>query len=235
MQDLFGKALLDFQANNYSNDIVTHSSLEEEAIMPLPYLFRNYDEMPLLEQKSLQLCQGKVLDIGCGTGGHSLWLQENGFDITGLDSSKGAIEVCDKRGVKKTIHCKILEHSGIQYDTLLLLMNGIGVAGKLKNLSSYLNHLKSLLSNRGQILLDSSDIIYMFEQDNDGGYWIPGNVDYYGEVEFQIEYKGEKGPIFDWLYLDFNTLKAYAEETGLKAELMVNGEHYNYLAKLTLA
>ncbi|NKI33168.1 class I SAM-dependent methyltransferase [Croceivirga thetidis] len=233
--DILGKALVDYFEGHYDQDIITHSSLEEEDVLPLPYLFRNFKDMPLIEQRALEICYGNILDIGCGSGSHSLWLQEIGLNVTALDSSKGAIEVCQKRGLETTVLSEILEFKQNGYDTLLLLMNGIGIVGQLQKLKDFLNHLKSLMKPNGQILLDSSDIIYMFEIDeNDGGHWVPRNVDYYGEVEFQMEYKGEKGPIFDWLYLDYSTLNEYAARCGFKTELLVQGEHYDYLAKLTL-
>ena len=234
MADVFGMALLDYQKGDYTEDIKTYSSLDEEDVIPIPYLFREFDEMPKIEQKALQLAHGKVLDIGAGAGSHALYLQNKGLDITALDSSEGCIEVCRERGVKSTVCSPILDYSDEKYDTLLLLMNGIGLSGKLNNLSRFLQHLASLLLPNGQILMDSSDIIYMFEQDEDGGYWIPNDGNYYGEVTFELEYKGQKSNAFDWVYVDFNTLRNACDSNGLNCELVISGEHYDYLAKLTL-
>ncbi len=100
-KDPFGKALLDYQNNVAIKDIETFSSIAGKDVLPLDYLFRNYQDMPKLEQQALDLCQGKVLDIGCGAGSHSLYLQEKGFDVSAIDISKGAIEVCQLRGLKK--------------------------------------------------------------------------------------------------------------------------------------
>ncbi|MEM7487017.1 MAG: class I SAM-dependent methyltransferase [Bacteroidota bacterium] len=234
MEDIFGTALLDYQHENYSEDIKTYSSLDEEDVIPLPYLFRSYNEMPPLEQKALDLAKGKVLDIGCGAGSHALYLQNKGLEVTALDASKGAIEVCKERGVKTTVQNTILDYQESRFDTLLLLMNGIGLAGKLIGLVGFLNHLRSLLLPNGQILLDSSDIIYMFDQDEDGGFWIPNNGNYYGEVRFTLEYRGQKGNPFNWLYVDFNTLKNACETNGFNCELVSQGKHYDYLARLSL-
>ncbi|WP_394747167.1 class I SAM-dependent methyltransferase [Spongiimicrobium salis] len=233
MGDIFGKALLDYQLGHYDQDILTFSSLEEEDNIPLPYLFRSYEEMPFLEQQALALCQGTVLDIGCGAGSHSLYLQEKGYEVTALDQSKGAVEVCKQRGLTNVVHSTVLTYSGKKFHTLLLLMNGIGLAGRLADLDSFLQHLKSLLLPGGQILLDSSDIIYMFDTDDDGGYWIPDTVDYYGEVIFTMEYKSEKSAPFPWLYLDFNTLQRAAIHNNLTCELVSQGNHYDYLTKIT--
>lgn len=232
--DILGKALLDFHQGNYTEDIKTVSSLNEVDDLPLPYLFREFSNMPKIEQRALELCRGKILDIGCGAGSHSLYLQQKGFEIVALDQSVGAIEICQKRGLKNTVNSEILSYCEHGYDTLLLLMNGIGLATSLKKLPSFLNHLKGFLTPNGQILLDSSDIIYMFEDDEDGGFWVPGDRAYYGEVQFQMSYKNEKGPVFDWLYIDFNTLSRYAEKQDLNCEMIVEGEHYDYLARLTL-
>ncbi|MCL5245128.1 methyltransferase domain-containing protein [Cellulophaga sp. 20_2_10] len=232
--DIFGAAMLDYLNKTYTEDIVTLSTISEEDTIPVPYLFRDYAAMPLLEQKALDLSKGKVLDIGCGAGSHSLYLQEKSIDVTALDASKGAIEACKQRGVAKTIHSTILEYNAATYDTLLLLMNGIGIVGRLNNLAEYLLHLKSLLKPNGQLLLDSSDIIYMFDEDEDGGYWIPPGKEYYGEVDFTMQYKDQKSDSFPWLYLDYNTLQRAANLNGFNCELIVEGEHYDYLAKLTL-
>ncbi|WP_299531951.1 bifunctional 2-polyprenyl-6-hydroxyphenol methylase/3-demethylubiquinol 3-O-methyltransferase UbiG [Ulvibacterium sp.] len=233
MEDIFGKALLDFQIGRYTEDIVTYSSLNIKDTLPLPYLFRDYDNMPVLEQKALDLCFGEVLDIGCGTGSHSLYLQQQGFEVTALDYSKGAVETCKSRGVKKTAYSDILDHTQ-KYDTLLLLMNGIGIIGRLQNLDIFFMHLKSLLKPYGQILLDSSDIIYMYDADEDGGIWLPKSSSYYGEIQFTLEYKGKRGLPFYWLYLDYATLKKAAKIHGMICELVSNGEHYDYLAKLSV-
>lgn len=232
--DVLGDAILDYQKGNYTEDIVTFSSLDAEDIMPLPYLFRAFSAMPILEQEALKLCKGKVLDIGCGAGSHSLYLQKKGFSVTALDSSKGAIEVCKHRGVTNCTMSDIHDFNDQKYDTLILLMNGIGIVGKLNQLDQFFKHLKKLMNPGGQILLDSSDIIYMFEEDQDGGRWLPASSTYYGEVIFTMSYKNKKSEPFSWLYLDHNTLKNAANANHLNCEIVSVGEHFDYLARLTL-
>ena len=232
MRDIFGNAVVEYQKGLYTEDIVTFSSLGEEDKIPLPYLFRDFDGMPPIEQKALGLCKGTILDIGCGAGSHSLYLQQNGFDVTALDSSKGAIKTCRLRGIEKRVHAAILDFNTAKYDTLLMLMNGIGVVGQLENLGDFLTHCKLLLKSGGQILLDSSDIIYMFDEDDDGGRWVPNSGGYYGEVTFTMQYKGLKSESFVWLYLDYNTLKNAAIYNGLRCEMIKKGGHYDYLARL---
>ena len=231
--DLFGQALLDYLNGQYEDELTTHLTFDENNLLPLPYMFRDFDQMPALEQKALDLCRGKILDVGCGAGSHSLYLQDKGFDLTALDISAGAVEVCRKRGVKNIIHSDFLDYSGIKFDTILLLMHGIGMAGTLDRLDVFLSHAMSLLVEGGQVLLDSSDIIYMFDQDEDGGYWVPGEVSYYGEVMFITEYQGYKSKAFPWLYLDFEMLKKSAATHKLSCDLVSSGPHYDYLARLT--
>lgn len=234
MKDLFGKAILDYQTNNSPEDLITETSISEADEMSVAYLFRAHDEMPRLEQKALQLAKGRVLDVGCGAGSHALYLQERGFDVTAIDISANAIKACELRGLKKAKVQDIMQLEGEKFDTILLLMNGAGMCGRLKNLPNFLQKLKSLLTDTGQILVDSSDIIYMFDEDEDGGKWIPTDVAYYGEVVFDVTYKGEKENAFDWMYIDYNTLQNGAAANGLQCELIAEGEHYDYLAKLTL-
>ncbi len=238
MKDLFGKAILDYQTNNAPENLITETTISEEDEMSVAYLFRSFKEMPKLEQKALQLANGKVLDVGCGAGIHSLYLQnERNLEVHSIDISNNAVAACKLRGLLNVQVQNILEMdsdaSDNKYDTVLLLMNGTGIFGTLKNTAQYLQKLKNLLKPNGQILIDSSDIIYMFDADKDGAYEIPANG-YYGELQFTLSYKGEKEHSFPWLYLDYNTLQNAAFANGLQCELVLEGEHYDYLACLTL-
>ncbi len=235
MKDLFGKAILDYQTKNSPEDIITETSISEEDEMNVAYLFRTYEKMPLIEQTALKLAKGKILDVGCGAGSHSLYLQENlNLDVTPIDISENAIKACQRRGLKNAKVQDVMTLENEKFDTILLLMNGAGMCGKLKNIPQFLLKLKSLLNENGQILLDSSDIIYMFDEDEDGGKWIPSENEYYGELVFSISYKGEKEKPFDWMYIDYNTLQNAALANGLIFELIKEGEHYDYLAKLSI-
>lgn len=230
MKDLFGQALLDFYYNNDAKDIITSTNISDDDVLPVAYLFRSFKEMPELEQKALQLCKGNILDVGCGSGSHSLYLKEKGFNIKAIDISKGAVEVSKLRGLKH-VELKALLDETEKFDTILLLMNGTGIFQELSQLSKYLNHLKSLLNPKGQILIDSSDIKYMYE-DEDGGFWMDANANYYGELDYYLNYKGEQETPIKWLYLDFNTLKLACETSGLQCELITEGEHFDYLARI---
>ena len=234
MKDLFGKAILDYQTNSSPENIITSTSISEEDEMEVAYLFRSFDEMPSIEQKALLLAKGKTLDIGCGAGSHSLYLQnERKIDVHSIDISKNAIQACLLRGLKNIRAIDVLDLENEKYDTILLLMNGTGIFETLEKSTIYLQKLKSILNPNGQILIDSSDIIYMFDEDEDGGKWIPSD-NYYGELTFSLQYKNEKEDDFPWLYMDYNTLQNVAIANGLKCQLLMEGDHYDYLAQLTI-
>ena len=232
MKDLFGTAILDYQTNNSPEDIITETTISEADAMEVSYLFRSYKEMPKLEQKALQLAKGKILDVGCGAGSHSLYLQEKGLEVTSIDISENAIKACALRGVQNAQVQNVLDlDPKDKFDTILLLMNGTGIFGTLDQTSKYLQKLKSLLAPNGQILVDSSDIIYMFDEDEDGSKWVSADG-YYGELTFTISYKNQTEEAFSWLYLDYNTLQNAAHANGLECELILEGEHFDYLARL---
>jgi len=232
MKDLFGKAILDFQTNNSPEDLITETSISEADEMSVAYLFRSFDEMPKIEQKALQIAKGRVLDVGCGAGSHSLYLQkERNLDVLPIDISPNAIQACNLRGLKNAIVENLLAIEYEKFDTILLLMNGTGIFKNIEETPVFLQKLKNLLNPNGQILIDSSDIIYMFNEDEDGGKWIESNG-YYGELTYTVSYKNQTEDTFPWLYLDYNTLQNAASANGLQSELILEGEHYDYLAKL---
>ena len=232
MLDLFGKAMLDFQTNNSPSALVTETNISEQDEMSVAYLFRSYTEMPKLEQKALQLSNGKILDVGCGAGSHGLYLQnEKNLQVTAIDISENAIKTCQLRGLNNAKVQNILDLENQNFDTILLLMNGTGIFGTLNEVPKFLQKLKSILNPNGQILIDSSDIIYMFDDNEEGGKWIPGDK-YYGELTFTISYKNQTETPFPWLYLDYNTLQNAAHANGLRCELIMEGDHFDYLAKL---
>jgi len=230
--DIYGKALLDYQNGNFTEDIKTYSTIGGEDIYPLKYLFRDFEKMPLIEQEALQLATGKILDVGCGSGSHSLYLQQQNKNVTAIDVSDGAIKTCQLRGVKNVKKQNIWQLNNKKFDTILLLMNGAGMCGTLSKLGDFLNHLSHLLTQNGQILLDSTDVKYLYENDQ-GNYEFDFSKAYYGETTFIMEYKNQKGEAFDWLYVDFNTLKKTAIQHHLQCELILKDNNDAFLARIT--
>ena len=230
-KDPMGAAILDYQTKGKAGKLSILSSMFEEDEMPVKHLFRNLEEMPMLEQKALSLAKGKVLDVGAGAGCHALALQAQSIAVKAIDISPLSCEAMELRGVMNAECINLFdEHLETGFDTILLLMNGTGIAGKIENLPALFNRLKALLNKDGQILIDSSDIKYIYENE-DGSFDINLNTAYYGEVDYQMVYKDVKGDSFDWLYVDFPLLKSIAESCGLHGELIAEGEHYDYLAR----
>jgi SAM-dependent methyltransferase len=225
--DVFGEALKDQFLNPPSDILWVHNSYDEPEEMPVDIYFRNEGEMPELELKALSLCRDKVLDVGAGVGSHALVLQKRGFDVTGMDISSAAVTIMKQRGLKKAIEGNILKYTGEKYDTLLFMMNGIGLTGSVAGLKTFLKNVKELLNPGGQLVFDSSDLMYLYQD-----IAFPENG-YYGEVSFRYEYKSIKGNWFKWIYVDQATLKVIANELGWKAEIVYEDEHDQYLARLT--
>lgn len=230
-KDPMGAAIRDYYLKGKASRLRVFSPDFDEDEMPVPTLFRSFKEMSPLEQKALELSKGRILDVGAGSGCHSLALQEMGKNVVAIDISPLSVQTMKDRGVKIVKEINFFQIEGEFFDTILMLMNGAGIIGKIDKLPVFFSHIKSLLAPDGILLLDSSDLRYLYEEE-DGSFMIDLNDNYYGEMEFYMQYKDIKGDQFPWLYIDFNTLQMYAEENGFKAELILVGDHYDYLAKI---
>ena len=228
-----GRAISDYYHTGKAGKLRVLSSMFYEDEIPVATLFRDFGEMPVQEQKAIELCRGKVLDVGAGSGCHSIVLKERGIEATAIDISVLSVEVMKERGIDARNINFFDETFTEKFDTILLAMNGIGIVGKIERLPMFFRSIKRLLAPGGQVLLDSSDIRYVF-MDEDGGMDIDLAAGYYGEIDYKMRYKNITGTPFDWLYIDFDTLQMYAEEHGFTCEKCIDGEHYDYLARLTL-
>ena len=229
--DPMGRAIAEYWKTKTADRLRVFSPMFEEDEIPLTTLFRSYEDMPEIERKALDMAKGRILDVGAGAGCHSLVLQERGMDVTAIDISPLSVETMKEREVKKVIEQDFFTLEG-QYDTILMLMNGIGIVGTLERMPEFFRQLDKILAPEGQLLCDSSDISYVFE-DEEGLIDIPNEMDYYGEHSFWMQYKNTIGEPFDWLYIDEDTLKEKARRYGYTAEVMAEGEHYDYLARIT--
>ncbi|QQL49769.1 class I SAM-dependent methyltransferase [Mucilaginibacter ginkgonis] len=226
MKDILGRAIAAHAVSNTADKLWIHNQYGPKEEMPIDTYFREEDDMPDLEWLALEQCTGKILDIGAGAGSHALFLQHEGKDVTAIDISPLAVEVMKQRGVGKAFIADIFTYNQGRFDTLLLLMNGIGLAGTMDGLKRLLNHLKTLLAPGGSILFDSSDVSYLYE---DGE--LPADK-YYGEIAYQYEYAGQKGEWFSWLYIDEKTLEDVTVELGFVMEVLMDDEYGQYLARL---
>ncbi len=230
--DPMGAAIYEYHSTGKADRLRVLSSMFEEDEIPVETLFRSFDEMPPIEQQALRLAEGRILDVGAGSGCHSLVLQDMQKDVTALDISPLAVKAMNERGVRKVVEQDLFDKSLVgTYDTLLMLMNGSGIVGELCNMPLFFKRAEQLLSPDGSILMDSCDLSYVFE-DEDGFFDTTEFENYYGEVDFQMCYKDITGNAFNWLYIDFDTLQEEADRCGFTAELVAEGENNTYLARL---
>ncbi|QIX63063.1 class I SAM-dependent methyltransferase [Hymenobacter sp. BT18] len=234
--DPLGHALLAFHRGTDSAATLTvHSNVAEDEPLPASYFFRSLWEMPELERLALEECRGRVLDLGAGAGCHTLELQQRGFAVKAVDVSEGAVHVMQARGVQEVARHELFavpaEAGG--YDTLLMLMNGLGLVGTLDGLERFLKYAHTLLAPGGQILATSSDISYLYE-DEEGALVFDLNGPYYGEIEYTMSYEQETGAAFSWLFADASILQDYAEAAGYDVEFLAEDEQQQYLVRLTV-
>jgi len=232
MNDPFGEAICDYYEKGKAPALTVNSNYTEGEKIAASHFFRTENEMPVIELTALKNCRGKTLDIGAAAGCHAIILQKKGFNVTALEKSEKAAEVMRKRGIQKVLYSDIHSYTENKFDTILLLMNGAGIGETLAGLNNLLIHLKNLLTEKGQILMDSSDIKYLFEE-KDGSVWIDlANDAYYGEMEYEVKYK-KSVTKFKWLFVDYETLENICKKAGLKCEKIVSGEHFDFLARIT--
>ena len=232
-KDPMGQAIAEFHKKGRAVKLRVFSSMFYEDNIPVATLFREFDGMPRLEQEMLKRAEGRVLDVGAGSGCHSLELMKMGKEAVAIDISELSVEVMKDRGVDARCVDFFDERFCEQFDTIIMAMNGIGIVGRVERLPEFFKRAKQLLNAGGCILLDSSDLRYVFENE-DGSLDIDLAAGYYGELDYRMQYRGIKGETFDWLYIDFDTLAMYAEQCGLLCEKCLDGEHYDYLARLTV-
>ncbi|MBR5170744.1 MAG: class I SAM-dependent methyltransferase [Muribaculaceae bacterium] len=230
-KDPMGRAIADYHAAGKAARLRVFSPMFDEDEIPVPTLFRSLDEMPDIECTALAEARGAILDVGAGAGCHALALQQADQRVTAIDISPLAVETMRQRGVHDVIEQDFFTMDGC-FDTILMLMNGIGIVGTLNRLPAFFMQVDHLLAPGGQLLCDSSDICYIFE-DEDGIIDLTGVDGYYGELEYQMQYKNIKGDPFPWLFIDAETLRDQAAAHGFDCEIIAHGPHYDYLARLT--
>ncbi len=230
-KDPMGAAIYDFHKNGKAAKLRVFSSQFDEDEIPVEELFRDFESMPYLEKVALELAQGSILDVGAGAGCHSIALGQMGKKALAMDISPLSVQVMRERGVD-AVQADFWDPAFAgKYDTILMLMNGSGIIGRIDNMGRFFERVRGLLKPGGSLLMDSSDLRYLYEEE-DGSFAIDLAGDYYGELDYQMQYKSVKGESFDWLYIDFQTLSYYAEQYGFRVELVAEGEHYDYLAKI---
>lgn len=232
-KDPMGKAISDYYETGKAAQLVVLSTMFDDDEMPVDHLFRTEAKMNRMERMALKLAKGKVLDVGAGSGCHTLPLQKRGIDVTAIDVSPLSVATQKQRGVEKALLADFFEDDfGSNFDTILMLMNGLGICGKVANLPRLFHRWSALLAPGGCVIADSSDLCYIYEEE-EGIIDLTGVEGYYGEVDFQMKYGSILGNRFDWLYVDFDTLSAMASSYGFECEILCEGANNDYLVKIT--
>lgn len=225
-----GEAILDYHRGNSGHLIGLQINGSPDEPMDPAIFFRTFNKMKKYEKLALGNCKGRILDVGAGAGCHSLVLAKRHFEVSAVESCESAATVAKERGVKDVRRVPIIEVKDEKFDTILLLMNGFGLGGTVEGTKRMLRHLKSLLSPGGQIIGDSTDILYHLV---DAGNPDPGDKHYYGEVEFQLTYKGKSSKPFDWVYFDPVTLENLVKSIGFEFEILYHSRDGQFLVRLS--
>ena len=229
-----GRALLDFHHGSTTARITVHTELWHDEITPVEAFYRPYDQpLPRLEKIALDLCRGRTLDLGAGAGRHALELQRRGLEVTAVDVSPEAVEVMRERGLVDARRGGLDELTGERFDTIVLLMHGIGLVGTLGGLARFLGEVPNHLRANGQIIFDSADLGQVIREQFDDGLekWRAGGV-YPGEVEFRLSYESIEGEPYPWLFIDPLTLADCTDAAGLGLEIVAWADRGSYLARL---
>ena len=224
--DVLGQAISDYYHQTMKGKLWIHNTYGRKESMPVDTYFRDEEYLTDLEMIALEQSTGTVLDIGAGAGSISLQLQQLNKNVTALEISPLAASVIQMRGVKQVVQQDIFNFTGAQFDTLLLLMNGIGLTGDIAKLRVFLQNAKSLIRPGGQLLFDSSDVAYLYGKQTS----LPKH--YYGEIMYQYEYKKQKTDWFNWLYIDRHLLTTIALEEGWNCSVIFDDEYEQFLARL---
>ena len=232
--DPFGMALLAYFEGDTAAGLILRRDDGQETALPVSVFFRAPSEFTPIDNAAMDRCIGHVLDVGAGTGLHSLVLQQKGLPVTAIDISPYAVNIMKQRGLVD-VHCAdILEFQGGRFDTLLMMGHGIGMVETIAGLDRFLAHSHGLLSDHGQVLLHSCDVritddpsaLAYHEANRQAGRYIGG-------IRLQSEFQGEKGLYHGWLHVDAETLQEHAESAGWRCEVVHREENGDHLARLT--
>lgn len=229
--DIFGMAFKDYLEGETGGVIRVCTNISEDEELPVAYFFRSYDDMPEWEQMVIDRCVGSILDVGAGAGSHALELQARGHAVCALDRSPGAARVMQQRGIRDVVCDDFFRIRRKKFDTILFLMNGAGMAGTLERLHKLLTHAKKLLNSGGVIYLESTDLMYMYREE-DGSAMIPMGLHYYGELKYRLSYRDLKAKPFPWLFVDPDNLEEIAGRCGLRSRIIYLGRDHNYLSEI---
>ncbi len=232
--DPYGQFLQDYFGGDTSAAITVHRDDGYFSEMTADRFFRTPAQFTLRERLAMDLCRGRVLDVGAGTGCHTLALQDRGINVVAIDISPDAVALMRRRGVWDARLVDVFALREERFDTLLMMMHGIGMVGDLAGLDRYLEHVHTLLAPNGQVIFDSLDV-RMTDRAVHQAYLAANRQAgcYFGEIRMRFSYKGRMGSLIRWLHVDPETLAEHAARAGWRCRVVEQDEVGDYLAQLT--
>jgi SAM-dependent methyltransferase len=231
----FGRAMRDYFEGKTDAQLMVCRDDGLVAPLPVSIFFREPDQFTAIEREALSRCTGSVLDVGAGSGLHSLALQRKGFNVTALDVTPQAVEIMHRRGVSRTCQADVFSYREGPYDTVLLLGHGIGMVETLDGLRRFLLHAQRLVTQHGQILLDSLDVERSEDPQNRRYHELNRQRGRYpGEIRLRFDYEEIRGRECGWLHIDPVTLAEQAATLGWSCTTLLleaSGQHLSRLGR----
>ena len=227
--DILDQALLDYHLGANQKKLMIHNKYGKPDPMPVEVYFREINSMPDIEIFALTLCSGEILDVGAGVGSHALHFQETGHAVTALELSPTKCSIMKSRGVESVLEQDFFHVNRSKvFDTLLFLMNTIGLTGTLDGLHILLTRARELLAAGGSVIFDSCDVSYVWDQDR------LNKSPYYGEIDYKYQYGNRWGDWFKWLYVDQETMRIVCKDNGWSFQVLFEDDSSHYLGRLIL-
>ncbi|MCW3980178.1 MAG: class I SAM-dependent methyltransferase [Candidatus Bathyarchaeota archaeon] len=234
MEDAFGQEMWACYKGEEASEIVERDDgyFDASPNGPKTY-FSKYEDWQLFERKAMEFVRGRVLDVGCGAGRHSLYLQEKGLNVVGIDNSPLAVEVCRLRGLRKAIVMSIedVNFKPDSFDTIIMMGNNFGLFGSFKKARSLLKRFHKMTSKNGLIIASTRDA---YGTDN------PDHLEYHrlnkkrgrmgGQLKVRIRFRKYVSKWFDYLIVSKKELGDILEGTGWKIREFIDSAGSEYIA-----
>lgn len=218
-----GLMLLDYFKGDQTAECTVLSNVEEDTTLKGSLFFRN-EGITELENIALNHCEGRILEIGAGVGVHSLELQNTGYDITAIEVSQHCCDIMKNQRVNNVINADFFTYKFEQkFDTILLLMNGIGFVEDFVGLERFFQIVNKILETKGKLIFDTTDISYATENQKSKAS-IKKVSEYFGIVWYSLLYKNYIGKPYKWLYLDYTSLKKMALKNGFNTKMLFEND-----------
>lgn len=234
-QDAYGRQLLaQFNSQTETAELIERDDNYLDTGSEAGLYFLEYEQWSPVEQQAIKRVRGRVLDIGCGAGRHSLYLQQKGFEVTAIDNSPGAIEVCKLRGLKNAIVRSVAEVGAFEpdsFDTILMLGNNFGLFGDAENAKLLLKKLLRITSSGAIIIAGTRN---PYKTDN------PEHLEYHelnrrrgrmpGQIKMRVRYGKAVGAWFDYLFVSPEEMREIVKGTDWSIKELIESGKPSYVA-----